>query len=202
MISRERDLDVEKLRAGCAGAKPEGYVPPCSYSYNAFGLDEALCASNPPDFFFGGATRHEWVLPAATLCVWPYEAMYGEEVKASGFLDNNRRRELTLQFFQPIEKDCGKNLVFYYANYSNPLSEEEPRRRGPRRCSVESHERAGNARNATHLQGAGIGPPGSGEKRCRMRRIRVAGIQAPEDSGAVQKIVHQRIDRHHTAADL
>jgi exodeoxyribonuclease V alpha subunit len=125
IIARERDIAVEKRRAGCAGKALEGYIPPCSYSYNAFGLDEALCASNPPDFFFGGATRHEWVLPAATVCVWPYEAMYAEEVKASGFLDNNRRRELTLEFFQPIQNDCGKNLIFYYANYSNPLSEEE-----------------------------------------------------------------------------
>jgi len=125
VIARERDIDVEKRRAGCAGKTLEGYIPPCGYSYNAFGLDEALCASNPPDFFFGGATRHEWVLPAATVSVWPYEAMYGEEVKASGFLDNNRRRELTLEFFQPIQRDCGKNLIFYYANYSNPLSEEE-----------------------------------------------------------------------------
>jgi exodeoxyribonuclease V alpha subunit len=125
VIARERDLETEKLHAGCAGAKLEGYIPPCSYSYNAFGLDEAQCASTPPDFFFGGATRHEWTLSAATVCVWPYEAMYAEEVKASGYLDNNRRRELTLEFFQPIEKDCGKNLIFYYANYSNPFSEAE-----------------------------------------------------------------------------
>jgi exodeoxyribonuclease V alpha subunit len=125
VIARERDLKTEERLAGCSGAKLEGYVPPCSYSYNAFGLEEAPSASNPPDFFFGGAERHEWTLPAATVSVWPYEAMYGEEVKAGGFLDNNMRRALTLEFFQPIEKDCGANLIFYYANYSNPLSEEE-----------------------------------------------------------------------------
>jgi exodeoxyribonuclease V alpha subunit len=68
VIARERDLNVEKIRAGCAGAKLEGYIPPCCYSYNAFGLDEAQSASNPPDFFFGGATRHEWTLPPATVC--------------------------------------------------------------------------------------------------------------------------------------
>jgi exodeoxyribonuclease V alpha subunit len=125
VIARERDLEAEKRLAGRSGAKLEGYVPPCSYSYNAFGRDEAPSASNPPDFFFGGATRHEWTLPPATVSVWPYEAMYAEEVKAEGYLDNNRRRALTLEFFQPIEKDCGSNLIFYYANYSNPLSEEE-----------------------------------------------------------------------------
>ena len=51
--------------------------------------------------------------------------MYADEVKASGYLDNNRRRELTLEFFEPIRRDCGNNLIFYYANHSNPLSEEE-----------------------------------------------------------------------------
>ena len=125
LIQRERNLETEKRLAGCSGDRLEGYVPPCSYSYNAFGLAEAPSASNPPDFFFDGARRHEWALPPATVSVWPYEAMYAEEVKAEGYLDNSKRRELMLEFFQPIEKDCGKNLVFYYANYSNPLSEEE-----------------------------------------------------------------------------
>lgn len=125
VIARERDLETEKRLAGRSGGDFDGYVPPCSYSYNAFGHGEAPSASNPPDFFFGGARRHEWVLPPATVSVWPYEAMYAEEVKAEGYLDNSKRRSLTLDFFQPIEKDCGNNLIFYYANYSNPLSEEE-----------------------------------------------------------------------------
>ena len=40
-------------------------------------------------------------LPPASVCIWPYEAMYAEEVKASGYLDNDLRRELTLEFFEP-----------------------------------------------------------------------------------------------------
>ena len=125
VISRERNLDIEKRLAGRSGVQLEGYVPPCSYSYNAFGRDEAPSGSNPPDFFYDGANRHEWVLSPATVSVWPYEAMYTEEVRAQGYLDNDRRRALTLEFFQPIESDCGSNLIFYYANYSNPLSDEE-----------------------------------------------------------------------------
>src|SRR5436190_22028280 len=109
VIARERDLETEERLAGCSGAKLEGYVPPCSYSYNAFGLDEAPSASNPPDFFFGGAERHEWELAPATVCVWPYEAMYGDEVKAKGYLDNDHRRALALEFFKPIQDDCRKN---------------------------------------------------------------------------------------------
>ena len=125
VISRERDLEIEKRLAGCSGAQLEGYVPPCSYSYNAFGRDEAPSGSNPPDFFYDGANRHEWMLSPATVSVWPYEAMYTEDVRDQGYLDNDKRRALTLEFFQPIENDCGSNLIFYYANYSNPLSEEE-----------------------------------------------------------------------------
>ena len=125
VISRERDLEIEKRLAGRSGAQLEGYVPPCSYSYNAFGRDEAPSGSNPPDFFYDGASRHEWMQSPATVSVWPYEAMYTEEVRAQGYLDNDKRRALTLEFFQPIENDCGSNLVFYYANYSNPLSDEE-----------------------------------------------------------------------------
>jgi exodeoxyribonuclease V alpha subunit len=125
VISRERDLQVEKRLAGRSGADLGGYVPPCSYSYNAFGRDEASSASNPPDFFFGGASRREWILPPATVSVWPYEAMYAGEVKAEGVLDNKKRRELAREFFRPIQKDCQSNLIFFYANYSNPISEEE-----------------------------------------------------------------------------
>jgi hypothetical protein len=125
VIARERDLKREQLLSGRSGAKLEGYIPPCSYSYNAFGISRAEAASNPPDFFYGNAKRHAWELDPSTVCVWPYEAMYAEEVKTGGFLDNERRRALTLEFFKPIQKDCGGNLIFYYANYSNPLSEED-----------------------------------------------------------------------------
>jgi hypothetical protein len=51
--------------------------------------------------------------------------MYAEEVKVECFLDNDRRRALTLEFFEPIKQDCGSNLIFYYSNYSNPLSEDD-----------------------------------------------------------------------------
>lgn len=125
VIARERNLEREKLLAGQSGENLNGYIPPCSYSYNAFGVAEAAAGANPPDFFFGKAKRHEWDLEPATVSVWPYEAMYADEVKAEGYLDNDRRRELTHNFFEPIQADCGKNLIFYYANYSNPLSEEE-----------------------------------------------------------------------------
>ena len=125
VIARERDLSVEKCYAGCSGTDLEGYIPPCSYSYNAFGLESVQAASEPPSFFFGDADRREWTLQPASVCIWPYEAMYADEVKGPDRLDNDRRRELAVEFFEPVKRDCGSNLIFYYANYSNPLSEEE-----------------------------------------------------------------------------
>jgi len=127
VIASQRRLDVEVRHAGCAGKALEGtYVPPCCYSYNAFGLEAAPATSDPPDFFFDGATKLDWTLPGATVCVWPYEAMYSDEVRAEGYLDNDKRRELALKYFAPIERGKGgKSLIFYYANFSNPLSEEE-----------------------------------------------------------------------------
>lgn len=64
-------------------------------------------------------------MDAATVSVWPYEAMYGEDSTASGRTDNDLRRSRVLEFFKPIREDCGSNLIFCYANYSNPISEEE-----------------------------------------------------------------------------
>lgn len=128
VIARERDLEREKKLAGKHSKDLAGYVPPCSYSYNAFGIEQATAASEPPDFFYGGATRREWTLEPATVSVWPYEAMYDDQVRATGRLDNDARQALARKFFEPVIQDCGSNLVFHYANYSNPLSEDESQR--------------------------------------------------------------------------
>jgi exodeoxyribonuclease V alpha subunit len=125
VVARERDLKREIANAGKPVAKLGGQeLPPCIYSINAFGPEVIRGYSNPPDFFFGGAKRAEWDIPGATVCVWPYEAMYGDDVYSeTGYLDNDRRSTNADAFFSSIES--GKSLIFYYANYSNPFSEED-----------------------------------------------------------------------------
>jgi len=125
VIARERDLDSEKNNAGKPLAElPGSELPPCVYSVNAFGLEPIKGYSNPPDFFRDGARRTEWDIPSATACVWPYEAMYSDDVyDERGRLDNDRRSANADEFFSSIEND--KSLIFYYANYSNPFSEED-----------------------------------------------------------------------------
>ncbi|UXN05111.1 AAA family ATPase [Bartonella sp. HY406] len=124
VILRERNLDFEKDHAGqsiCNMGNKD--LPPCIYSINAFGEKQIQGYSNPPAFFYGGADRAEWEIPPATICAWPYEAMYSDEVKITGKIDNSKRIDLANKFF--AELTINESLVFYYANYSNPFTEEE-----------------------------------------------------------------------------
>lgn len=123
-IRENRDLDTEQVFAGKSCAEIDR-IPPCIYSINAFGSQQLTAYDDPPNFFRSGA-RTMWNLPPATVCVWPYEAMYDEEAKTEGYVDNAKRLQLAKQFFGAIEPT--KSLIFHYANYSNPLSSDETRR--------------------------------------------------------------------------
>ena len=125
VIARERKLDIETINAGKPLIKLSGSeLPPCVYSINAFGPDSIKGYSNPPDFFREGAQRTEWDIPPSTICVWPYEDMYSENVNdESGRLNNDQRSANADETFGKLENN--KSLIFYYANYSNPFSEED-----------------------------------------------------------------------------
>ena len=65
-----------------------------------------------------------WNIPPYTVCVWPYECMYRDNVKRDGGgFDNDQRSENADEFFSKIEPN--RSFIFYYANYSNPFSETE-----------------------------------------------------------------------------
>lgn len=119
-----RDLNWETSVAGQPCSKLNK-LPPCIYSVNAFGRDTLTAFDDPPAFFPTGERAH-WPLPPATVCVWPYEAMYDDGAKTDGRVDNDKRLVQTKAFFNEIEND--KSLVFHYANYSNPFSEENANR--------------------------------------------------------------------------
>lgn len=102
-------------------------MPPCMYSINAFGSKTLRASADPPDFSDFNANSHEWEMPPSTVCIWPYEEMYCEEVKKrGGGYDNATRLERAQALFEQLTED--KSLIFYYANYSNPFSEEEKQR--------------------------------------------------------------------------
>ena len=91
MIAERRKLDWERDNAGCSCAKLPN-VPPCIYSINAFGPEELVAFADPPEFFNDQTRRKEWPLPPASVCLWPYEEMYSDNVKkADGTWDNDAR---------------------------------------------------------------------------------------------------------------
>lgn len=126
-IPARRDLIWEQSVAGQTCSALSG-IPPCSYSINAFGTDEIMADANPPEFFNTEATRTTWPMPPSTVAIWPFEEMYQREgvERPTGGYDYDKRLEYAKAFFSELVPD--RSLIFYYANYSNPLSEEDQQR--------------------------------------------------------------------------
>lgn len=128
VIATTKDEDYE---AGCAG-KHCGKLdvpPPCALSCNAFGSEPIRCRLEPPTWFNGA--QGVWAdVPPYTVNVWPYEQMYSEEVMASAATgrsyNNDTRRKLAKKFFDQLTPN--ESILVYYANYSNPFSDEEKQR--------------------------------------------------------------------------
>ena len=126
LIAETRDLEFEKAHAG----EPCSAFPcktACGLSVNAFGKESIQVKVNPPSWWKKGeADSTVLTLPPYTACTWCYEAMYKDEVSSSvsgKTYDNDKRQKNAEAYFAQFEE--GKSLVFYYAGYSNPFSEEE-----------------------------------------------------------------------------
>lgn len=128
MIAHARDIEWEtdKSVSGCHCSKLNR-IPPCSNSINAFGTDKIFGESNPPDFFRDDSKGIKFEIPPATACIWPYEQMYSDDIKASAdsnqTYDYRKRLNAAKKFFSELENDS--SLIFYYVNKSNPFSEED-----------------------------------------------------------------------------
>lgn len=127
LIAGTRDLDFETAHAGdpCS-AWPCGAA--CGFSVNAFGNESITVRVDPPSFWKkNDADPVRLTLPPATACTWCYEQMYNEDVEARGDtrqkFDYAKRKEGAEKYFAQFEP--GKSLIFYYAGYSNPFSENE-----------------------------------------------------------------------------
>ena len=126
LISGKRNLSWEQPLAGQSCHQTDG-VPPCIHSINAFGPQELDAYVPPPSWFGDGTQVKTWKLPPYTVATWPYEEMYKDEVlntKGAGpKYDPTQRRAAANAFFTEVIPD--HSLIFYYANYSNPLSEND-----------------------------------------------------------------------------
>ncbi len=130
LIALERDLSWEEEFRGQSCLKvyeKAGKIPPCCYSINAFGKEEIYAKSDPPEFFKDNTQTKIWKMHPSSICIWPYEEMYREEVKnPDGTYNYKKRLEAAREYFFKLEP--GKTSIFYYANYSNPFSESDQKR--------------------------------------------------------------------------
>lgn len=109
--------------------KKTGVIPPCCYSINAFGKEEITAKSAPPEFFNDATQPRIWKLPPATASTWCYEEMYKDEIKNPNSTYNYQKRlQAAREFFAKPKLEPLKTLIFYYANFSNPFSENEKNR--------------------------------------------------------------------------
>ncbi|MDR0919105.1 MAG: AAA family ATPase, partial [Oscillospiraceae bacterium] len=128
----------EKYEVKCAGkhCSQLEVPPPCALSCNAFGSEHIRCRHEPPKWFEKqtGMSEKEtgiWSdVPPYTVNIWPYEQMYTEEVKANAVngrsYNNDIRRKLAKEYFDQLVPN--ETILVYYANYSNPFSDEEKQR--------------------------------------------------------------------------
>lgn len=126
LIAETRDLEFEKAHAGESCAMFPCKVA-CGLSANAFGKESIQVKVDPPSWWEkSDADPTILTLPPYTACTWCYEAMYKADVFSAvkgKTYDYNKRQKNAEAYFAQFEE--GKSLIFYYAGYSNPFSENE-----------------------------------------------------------------------------
>lgn len=80
MIVKDQDLEWEIQEAGSPCSRLDK-CPPCIYSINAFGKEKITAYSKPPEWFNDESKVKFWDIDPATICIWPYEEMYKDDVK-------------------------------------------------------------------------------------------------------------------------
>ncbi|MCD8176240.1 MAG: hypothetical protein LUE98_01945 [Tannerellaceae bacterium] len=116
-------IEAQKY-AGCPCNKiSDQYIPPCCFSNNAFGKDTTTAQVESPAWYANKETR-KWDMPPFTVSLWPYEEMYYEDDKNENGTFNYETRIKNVKAFMSEVKE-NTSLIFYYSNYSNPLSGED-----------------------------------------------------------------------------
>ena len=126
MIAEQHNLDFETAHAGESCGQHPCKVA-CALSANACGKETVQVKVEPPSWWEEkDADATILTLPPYTACKWCYEAMYKNDVFSSvkgKTYDYNKRQRNAEAYFSQFEEE--KSLVFYYAGYSNPFSENE-----------------------------------------------------------------------------
>jgi len=121
-----QELEKEKY-CGCSCVKiMDEYVPPCSFSINAFGSDTIIAETSSPEWYENQEVK-QWEMPPYTVSIWPYEEMYYEEDKNKDDTFNYDTRIANVKAFMNAVKE-GSSLIFYYSNYNNPIAPGDERK--------------------------------------------------------------------------
>lgn len=130
LIAERRNLELEETLKGKPAGEEPGFFIPCLASVNAFGPAPIPAQMPPPKWFTDKTSPRTWIIPPYTICSWPYEEVYKEEVLNTETkypkYDPVKRRAAVNEYFSKIKP--ASSLIFYYANYSNPFSENDQQR--------------------------------------------------------------------------
>lgn len=119
-------VEAEKYLSQSCNKIKNDYIPPCCFSNNAFGKETTVAQVNSPVWYINQETR-KWNMPPSTVCLWPYEEMYYEEDKnKDGTFNYETRINNVKSFMNEVKENA--SLIFYYSNYSNPLSSEDEKK--------------------------------------------------------------------------
>jgi ATP-dependent exoDNAse (exonuclease V) alpha subunit len=123
-LARDRDLDKENVNRGKRLDSVHGYIPPCFWSSNSFSQDSLQIKHVHPYPQFSKKTIEE-TLPAFSSFSWPFRLSFNhtDENKKK---DGKYRKDLEDQisnFYSKFQE--GESIVFFYLNYSNPISGNE-----------------------------------------------------------------------------
>lgn len=126
-IFEKRNLEWEQENSGTLCGICSNEIVPCCLSINAFGGEHIKGYIDVPKWMEGKAEGVSTDIPPYTAFTWGYESMYSDDVLASAEdgrkYNNNVRFANAKEYFDSFE--ANKSLLFYYANYSNPFSDDE-----------------------------------------------------------------------------
>jgi hypothetical protein len=126
-IEKKRDLDFEKANPSTdVSTLPLQQIPPCYWSLNAFGSKDVPIAHSHA-FSWLNLTPIPETLRPYSVYTWPFKLSFvhaEENKKKHGNYPPDLEARISdfLTQFTP-----GESIIFFYANYDNPVSADEMR---------------------------------------------------------------------------
>ncbi len=124
-IARERKTELEQSHTGERIDKlPEGYIPPCYYTTNAFST-LTLKVNHKHPFIGAKSNKIPDALPSYSVFTWPFRLSFNHSKKKK-----KQEGDYPPDLEQRISRFKAKftpnqSLVFFYLNYDNPISADD-----------------------------------------------------------------------------